>query len=177
MIMKRAKSLNHFLLFTAIVVRLCRAQNSSASSNSCETYGKCGPFGSCDSQDSPICSCLRGFYPRNNQEWSAGNWTSGCLRSVPLSCEEGNNSTIKQDGFLKLQTMKVSGYTARWSGPQAQCEGRCLGNCSCLAYGYDTGIGCIFWDGTLIDIQKFPGGSGSDLYIRLSNSELGTLIS
>lgn len=167
-----------FILFTAVVVvvfcvspKFCRAQNNSASSNVCETYGRCGQFGSCDSLGSTTCTCLQGFYPRNNQEWDSGNWTSGCLRRAPLSCEQGNNGTI--DGFLKLQTMKVRGYTRRWSGPQDQCEGQCLGNCSCLAYAYDSGIGCMFWDGALIDLQKFQGGSGSDLYIRVSKSELG----
>ncbi|KAI3473472.1 hypothetical protein Pfo_031385 [Paulownia fortunei] len=69
--------------------------------------------------------------------------------------------------------MKISGYSDRWFGPQNQCGGRCLRNCSCIAYGFDVGIGCMFWSGTLIDIQKFPSGSGgSDLYIRVANSEL-----
>ncbi|GKV19155.1 hypothetical protein SLEP1_g29448 [Rubroshorea leprosula] len=30
--------------------------------NECDVYGKCGPFGSCDSQKPTICSCLRGGY-------------------------------------------------------------------------------------------------------------------
>ncbi|KAL0305846.1 UNVERIFIED_CONTAM: G-type lectin S-receptor-like serine/threonine-protein kinase [Sesamum radiatum] len=69
--------------------------------------------------------------------------------------------------------MKISGYSARWFGPEDQCQGRCLTNCSCIAYGFDVGIGCMFWSGPLIDVQIFPGGSGSDLYIRVANSELG----
>ncbi|KAK4439264.1 G-type lectin S-receptor-like serine/threonine-protein kinase [Sesamum alatum] len=180
MIMVRAKNLNFRLLsifvLSSFLPRFCTPQgnNTSTSSNSCETYGKCGPFGSCNSQDSPICTCLRGFYPMNNQEWSSGNWSSGCVRRVPLNCE-GNNGTSNgsgEDGFLKLEKMKISGYSARWVGPQDQCEGRCLGNCSCIAYGFDNGIGCMFWSGTLIDIQIFPSGSGSDLYIRMAKSEL-----
>ncbi|GLU23126.1 hypothetical protein SLE2022_391540 [Rubroshorea leprosula] len=36
--------------------------------NECDVYGKCGPFGSCDSQKPTICSCLRGFEPKNREE-------------------------------------------------------------------------------------------------------------
>ncbi|KAL2244865.1 UNVERIFIED_CONTAM: G-type lectin S-receptor-like serine/threonine-protein kinase [Sesamum indicum] len=179
--MVRAKVLNFLLLLSiflySFLPRFCTAQgNTSNSSNTCETYGKCGPFGSCNSQVSPICTCLRGFYPTNNQEWSSGNWTSGCVRRVPLNCE-GNNGTSNgsgEDGFLKLQKMKISGYSARWFGPEDQCQDRCLRNCSCIAYGFDVGIGCMFWSPPLIDVQVFPGGSGSDLYIRVANSELAS---
>lgn len=31
----------------------------------CDVYGVCGTFASCNSQSSPICSCLKGFEPRN----------------------------------------------------------------------------------------------------------------
>ncbi|XP_051125772.1 G-type lectin S-receptor-like serine/threonine-protein kinase At1g11330 isoform X2 [Andrographis paniculata] len=160
------------VLFSATVVaaiwpRVCTAQEN----NTCDTHARCGAFGSCNSHDSPICSCLQGFYPRNAQEWDAGNWTSGCVRKVPLNCESNNGG--REDAFLRLQEMKISGYSDRWFGPAVQCEGRCLSNCSCIAYGYDVGIGCMFWRGALMDIQKFPSGSaGSDLHIRVASSEL-----
>ncbi|GKV19157.1 hypothetical protein SLEP1_g29451 [Rubroshorea leprosula] len=60
--------------------------------NECEVYGKCGPFGSCDSQKPTICSCLRGFEPKNREEWNRGFWTSGCVRSTILQCNRTNNS-------------------------------------------------------------------------------------
>ncbi|XP_052485399.1 G-type lectin S-receptor-like serine/threonine-protein kinase SD1-13 isoform X5 [Gossypium raimondii] len=44
-------------------------------------------------------------------------------------------------------------------------------NCSCVAYAYDAGIGCMLWSGDLIDVQKFSN-RGVDLYIRLPSSEL-----
>ncbi|KAG8385662.1 hypothetical protein BUALT_Bualt03G0068500 [Buddleja alternifolia] len=147
-IMKRAEIPNSLLLllFTAIIVlysffpRFCTSQGNSSSSNSCATYGRCGYYGSCNSQSSLICTCLRGFDPSNKQEWDAGNWTSGCVRRVPLNCDSNNgngSTTTGVDGFLKLQMMKISGYSDRWSGPENECEGRCLRNCSCMAYGYD----------------------------------------
>ncbi|KAL6546692.1 hypothetical protein OROMI_022413 [Orobanche minor] len=171
-------------LFAAIFIYyyiLCpdfgAAQGNGSSGNPCDTYGRCGAFGICNSQNSPICSCLQGFYPRNSAEWDSGNWTSGCDRRVPLNCD-GNNGTAnagREDSFLRLPRMKMSGYSDRWPGSEDQCQGRCLSNCSCIAYGFDIGIRCMFWsNGTLIDIQKFPSGSGgSDLHIRLADSELG----
>ncbi|KAJ6893348.1 hypothetical protein NC652_027395 [Populus alba x Populus x berolinensis] len=49
-----------------------------APSTECDIYGKCGPFGSCDAQTSPICTCLKGFVAENKDEWNNGIWTSGC---------------------------------------------------------------------------------------------------
>lgn len=170
-----------FLLLILIILcslspRFSVAQTHNTSTDTCETYARCGAFGSCNAQDSPICTCLKGFGPNNEQEWASGNWTSGCVRRVPLSSCEGDKSG--EDGFLKLQMMKISGYSIRWAGPKSECEGRCLRNCSCIAYAFDAGIGCMFWIGTtLMDTQKFPGsGSGSDLYIRVANSELSKFI-
>ncbi|PIN14818.1 Non-specific serine/threonine protein kinase [Handroanthus impetiginosus] len=160
------------IIIFSLYPSFCTSQNNNTSTNPCETYGRCGAFGICDSQNSPICTCLQGFSPNNKQEWDRGNWNiSGCVRRVPLRCAVNNG--IKEDGFLRLQMMKISGYSERWIGPANECEGRCLRNCSCIAYAYDVGLGCIFWSGTLMDTHKyFPSGSGSDLYIRVANSEL-----
>lgn len=164
-----------YFLITVIIhhslsPKFCRAQgNTNSSTGPCGRNGECGAFGSCNAQESPICSCLPGFNPQNTQEWDSRNWSSGCLRRVALNCGSGATN----DGFLKLQSMKVSGYSARWFGPKDQCEGRCLTNCSCLAYAFDVGIGCMFWSATLLDVQEFNNGLGSDLNIRVSVSELG----
>ena len=53
----------------------------------CDVYGKCGPFGSCNPQHSPICTCLQGFEPKNKEEWEEGNWTGGCSRKALLLCD------------------------------------------------------------------------------------------
>ncbi|GFQ07267.1 g-type lectin s-receptor-like serine/threonine-protein kinase at1g11300 [Phtheirospermum japonicum] len=177
---------NHssLLLLTAISIilhsfypSLCAGQTNTtanSSNNTCETYGWCGAFGSCNPQGSPTCTCLRGFDPNNGLEWAAGNWTGGCVRKVPLSCVGFNGSTNGSgaDGFLKLEMMKMAGYSSRWVGPESECQGRCLNTCSCIAYAFNSGVGCMFWSGTLIDTQRFPGGSGLHTYIRVANSEL-----
>ncbi|KAL2932335.1 hypothetical protein RDABS01_037745 [Bienertia sinuspersici] len=136
----------------------------------CDIYGKCGPFGSCNRNDSPICSCLKGFEPKNIDEWSNSNWTSGCVRRTPLQCE---NTGGKGDGFRMLTHMKVPDYADfLFADDQDECKRMCLANCSCLAYAFPTGIGCMMWNRSLIDLQQFSI-DGADLFIRLAHSDLG----
>lgn len=140
----------------------------------CDVYGHCGGFGKCDAQKKPICNCLRGFEPKNVEEWSRGNWSSGCVRKRALQCEMINKTgnVGRKDGFLKLQNMKLPYFAERSSVPVELCREACLNNCSCAAYAYVTGIGCMRWTGNLIDLNKFTT-EGEDLYLRLPHSELG----
>ncbi|KAJ6769714.1 G-TYPE LECTIN S-RECEPTOR-LIKE SERINE/THREONINE-PROTEIN KINASE SD1-13 [Salix purpurea] len=144
----------------------------------CDFYGKCGPFGTCDAQNSPICRCLIGFVPKNQDEWNKGIWTSGCVRKTSLQCDRIRNGSEvgKEDGFMKLETMKVPTFAEYWSyvpssGSEQACKDECLKNCSCVAYSYYNGFGCMAWTGNLIDIQKFSE-EGTDLNIRLAYTEL-----
>lgn len=140
----------------------------------CDVYGKCGAFGICNARNSPICSCLRGYEPRSVEEWSRGNWAGGCVRRTPLQCEKINGSMAegKADGFITLTTEKVPDL-AEWSlALEDDCKDFCLKNCSCIAYTYHTGIGCMSWSSNLIDVQKFSS-NGANLYIRVPYSELG----
>ncbi|KAL3615020.1 hypothetical protein CASFOL_040681 [Castilleja foliolosa] len=160
-------------LFTAIILypTICRAQtNNTSSNNPCDTYGLCGAFGSCNRQDSPVCSCLPGFDPNNPLEWASGNWTSGCRRTTPLGCDLNNGS--RQDEFIEINMMRFQNYTRWWEGLIGDCQGRCLNNCSCIAYAYNVGVGCMFWSGTLIDTQRLSDGSGLQAYIRVASSEI-----
>jgi hypothetical protein len=144
----------------------------------CDVYGTCGTFGNCDLLGSPICSCLRGFEPKIIEEWNRGNWSSGCLRRTPLQCERSNKSGEegKADGFFELKMIKVPDF-AQWSyGTKDDCQNQCLKNCSCVAYAYDSGIGCMSWTGNLVDLGKFSVG-GSEIYIRLANLEFGKFFS
>ncbi|WCJ42969.1 G-type lectin S-receptor-like serine/threonine-protein kinase At1g11330 [Euphorbia peplus] len=139
----------------------------------CDVYGTCGLFGVCDPQDSPICSCLRGFEPKNTFEWGKGNWSDGCARRSPLQCGMINNGSEvrKTDGFLKLEKVKVPDF-AHWStSPEVECEEDCLNNCSCVAYSYYDDFGCLTWSRDLIDTQKFSRGGG-DLHFRVAYLEL-----
>ena len=145
----------------------------------CVGYDKCGAFGSCNPRSSPICSCLRGFKPKNTEEWNKGNWSSGCVRRKLLQCErvKTGGESGKFDGFLKLNKMKVPDFEV-WPydlyAPEDECRQQCLQSCSCIAYAYDAGTGCMSWNRSLIDTQELSR-NGVDLYIRLAYSELGEL--
>ncbi|KAK7246272.1 hypothetical protein RIF29_41134 [Crotalaria pallida] len=146
----------------------------SPQQSECDVYGICGAFGSCDPRSSPICSCLRGFEPRNEEEWNRQNWTNGCVRKEPLQCDRritNGSDAGNSDGFLKLQNTKVPDFSQRLPLKADDCRTLCLGNCSCIAYAYDAGIDCLWWSVNFIDIQRFSIG-GTDLYIRVSYSEL-----
>uniref|UniRef100_A0A6M2F9D9 Receptor-like serine/threonine-protein kinase n=1 Tax=Populus davidiana TaxID=266767 RepID=A0A6M2F9D9_9ROSI len=140
----------------------------------CDVYGKCGSFASCDAKNSPICSCLKGFEPKNADEWNSRNWTNGCVRRKAMQCERIQNGGElgKEDGFLKLERVKVPDF-AEWSSSitEQKCRDDCWNNCSCVAYAYYTGIYCMLWKGNLTDIKMFSSG-GADLYIRLAYAEL-----
>ncbi|KAJ1405889.1 putative serine/threonine-protein kinase [Sesbania bispinosa] len=137
---------------------------------SCDLYGMCGAFGSCNWQNTPICSCLNGYKPRNLEEWNRRNWTGGCVRKEVLQC---GGEGVRKDGFLKLQNMKVPDFVERLAASlESECRDQCLENCSCVAYAYESGIGCMVWSGDLIDIQRFSSGGGVDLYIRVAHSVL-----
>ncbi|CAM8911944.1 unnamed protein product [Rhodiola kirilowii] len=142
----------------------------------CDLYGKCGASGVCNANKTPVCSCMRAYEPKNVDEWKAGNWTSGCVRSSQLKCDRTSNgsgqASGEDDGFLKLQRVKVPDHTEWWPDSEEYCRSLCLKNCSCTAYSYDDGIACMIWRGGLIDVQEFAAG-GTDLYLRVAYSELG----
>ncbi|KAK7395388.1 hypothetical protein VNO78_15945 [Psophocarpus tetragonolobus] len=141
----------------------------------CDVYGICGSFAICNAHSSPICSCLKGFEPRNKEEWNRQNWTSGCARKAPLQCERASSQNTsadnKADEFLNLQMVKVPDFPEQFSGEPDICRSECLKSCSCVAYSYDDGIGCISWTRDLLDMQQFSGG-GLDLFVRVAYSEV-----
>ncbi|QHO53592.1 G-type lectin S-receptor-like serine/threonine-protein kinase At1g11300 isoform X1 [Arachis duranensis] len=150
----------------------------------CDYYGACGPFGNCDPNSIPICSCFEGFEPRNVHEWSKKNWSSGCVRKkeAQLQCDRlknlNNNShngvdEVQQDGFKVFNNMKVPDFAERSDDDVDNCRTSCLANCSCLAYAYDSYIGCMFWIRDLIDLEQFSIG-GVDLFLRVPHSQLAT---
>ncbi|RDX65313.1 G-type lectin S-receptor-like serine/threonine-protein kinase, partial [Mucuna pruriens] len=142
----------------------------------CDTYGFCGPYGNCVSTQSQVCQCLKGFSPKSSQEWNSSDWTRGCVRNKPLSCNGKD-----KDGFVKFEGLKVPDTTHTWLDESIgleECRDKCLNNCSCMAYTNSdirgAGSGCAMWFGDLIDLKQLQAG-GQDLYIRMPASELGKL--
>lgn len=146
----------------------------SQPANECELYNKCGDFGVCTVSDSPICSCMKGFDPRYPNQWNMGNWSGGCVRRTQLQCQR--NMTVEndgEDGFFDMKCMKLPDFTDLTQvGFNESCEDKCLQNCSCAAYADVDGIGCMIWNGDLIDVQHFPTG-GNTIHIRLAYADLG----
>ncbi|KAL9305767.1 putative G-type lectin S-receptor-like serine/threonine-protein kinase SD1-13 RLK-Pelle-DLSV family [Arabidopsis thaliana] len=143
-------------------------------STKCDTYATCGQFASCrfNPGSTPPCMCIRGFKPQSYAEWNNGNWTQGCVRKAPLQCEsrDNNDGSRKSDGFVRVQKMKVPHNPQRSGANEQDCPESCLKNCSCTAYSFDRGIGCLLWSGNLMDMQEFSG-TGVVFYIRLADSE------
>ncbi|PON81457.1 Mitogen-activated protein kinase kinase kinase [Trema orientale] len=137
----------------------------------CDSYSLCGANGNCIISDSPICQCLEGFRPKSQEQWNSTDWSQGCVRNDPLSCQK--------DGFLKFSGLKLPDTTNSWVNKDMnlkECRAKCLSNCSCMAYSNTDirgqGSGCAIWFDQLMDIRQIQG-VGQDLYIRMPDSELG----
>ncbi|KAL7088805.1 hypothetical protein ACP275_13G150200 [Erythranthe tilingii] len=139
----------------------------------CDSYNHCGAFGRCNEINVPKCSCMRGFVPKDNDEWSRGNWSGGCVRRAELQCAEKNNSVEANDGFVKVDNVKLPDFVDYVGNIDAEdCREMCLKNCSCTAYAFVSGINCMIWNRELVDVQQF-GQDGRTLFIRLASSEFG----
>ncbi|KAG2308318.1 hypothetical protein Bca52824_028066 [Brassica carinata] len=143
--------------------------------NSCDIYGACGPFGLCvvTSSTAPTtkCECMKGFVPKHKEEWVRGNRTSGCVRRKELSsCRQATKSST--DAFFRLSNVKPPDlYEYASFVDKDQCQKGCLRNCSCTAFAYITGIGCLLWYQELMDTVQYSAGA-EFLSIRLASSEL-----
>ncbi|PON81471.1 S-receptor-like serine/threonine-protein kinase [Trema orientale] len=143
---------------------------STAPMDACDSYAKCGPYGTCNSDNSPACGCLDGFVPRSSEDWYSSDWSHGCMRKTQLTCEYG-------EGFRKYSNIKLPDTSLSWYGKNMNlndCEQLCLKNCSCKAYAIldiTRKSGCILWFKELIDMRQYSD-SGQDIYIRLAASDL-----
>ncbi|CAN1319159.1 G-type lectin S-receptor-like serine/threonine-protein kinase B120 [Linum perenne] len=145
----------------------------------CERYNTCGEFGVCNesARDDPLkCDCIRGFMPKSEEEWNVGNWSRGCVRRTASVCSRNASSNGAGDGFLKMSGVNVPEvyeFMRVWDG--SECSRQCTNNCSCTAYSYVEGIGCLLWWGEIVDLQRLEF-AGRDLYVRVSRSDLSKLI-
>ncbi|KAJ9542971.1 hypothetical protein OSB04_029477 [Centaurea solstitialis] len=109
----------------------------------CSEYGLCGPYGSCNNNKTPSCTCLDGFEPKRPGEWNMADWSSGCQHKVPLDCDPAED-------FWKIRGMKFPTHE-----------------------NLDVrrgGSGCLLWFGELMDLKASE--ESLDLYIRMPASLL-----
>ncbi|KDP20854.1 hypothetical protein JCGZ_21325 [Jatropha curcas] len=138
--------------------------------NDCELYNFCGSFGVCKESSNPKCKCLDGFSPRHPDEWMKGNWSGGCVRTAELQCQR-NTTNGGNDGFKELSCNKLPDFAVVRTGVSLEsCQEMCLSNCSCNAFAVVQNIGCMIWNGDLIDIQDF-GIPRIVMHLRLADSE------
>ncbi|KAM3333032.1 hypothetical protein ACQJBY_028250 [Aegilops geniculata] len=148
-----------------------------APKDQCDAVSPCGPNGVCDTNNMPVCSCLRGFVPRSPAAWALRDGRDGCMRATPLDCRNGT------DGFVTLRHAKVPDTVRSvvdMSLSLEQCRQACLRNCSCTAYASGNvsadrradGSGCVMWSSGLTDLRVYPD-FGQELFVRLAAADLG----
>ena len=139
----------------------------------CDKYGVCGPYGVCNLDKSPMCSCLPGYEPKFPDHWALMVYSGGCIRKTALDCRNGT------DGFVTVQRILLPDTV--WATVDTrmnlfECRVECLRNCSCSGYAsadtHEGGSGCIFWFTELVDVIMYPTG-GQDLYLRLAEADIG----
>ncbi|KAM3683598.1 hypothetical protein ACJW31_12G160400 [Castanea mollissima] len=140
----------------------------SAPQELCDKYLNCGPNSYCDPYNVVTfeCKCFPGFEP---------NSSHGCIRE-----KQGVSMCNNGEGFVKLEQMKLPDTLiahADMSLSMNECKQKCLRNCSCMAYASanesEGGIGCLTWQGNLVDTRTYPN-EGQDLYIRVDAVVLET---
>ncbi|KAK9061249.1 hypothetical protein SSX86_018429 [Deinandra increscens subsp. villosa] len=136
----------------------------------CSPYGLCGPYGRCNPYNSLGCSCMEGFEPKNPDDWSASQWSSGCCRRTALDCPNG-------DGFQVFKNVILPDTRRSWynrSMTLDECGVACKRNCSCTAYAnieiVRGGSGCLLWFDDLMDVRTVD--EGHDLYVRMAVSDI-----
>ncbi|XP_049414232.1 G-type lectin S-receptor-like serine/threonine-protein kinase At4g27290 isoform X1 [Solanum stenotomum] len=142
---------------------------STVQFDNCGRFALCGPYASCNINNSPPCDCLQGFNPRVPQQ-SAADWSTGCVRRTSLDCN--------QDGFLKFTGIKMPDSRNSWFNESInleECEKLCLADCNCTAYSNldvrNGGSGCLQWFGDLIDIRELSQNE-QNLFVRVAASEI-----
>ncbi|KAK2639316.1 hypothetical protein Ddye_027111 [Dipteronia dyeriana] len=150
------------------------AQINAVVLDGCDNYALCGSNAGCNISNTPQCKCLTGFVPKSRGEWNQLDWSGGCVRHMPLHCENG-------DGFLKYEAVKLPDTSNVWFNKTISligCKKLCSNNCSCIAYASldvrEGGSGCLLWFRDLVDIRELVEG-GQDLFIRLAVSELDNI--
>ncbi|XP_073123052.1 G-type lectin S-receptor-like serine/threonine-protein kinase At4g27290 [Henckelia pumila] len=140
--------------------------------DNCDAYRLCGAYGRCSIADSPLCTCMDRFVPKDPEGWAKADWSNGCVRRTKLSCQG--------DIFLKYLGIKLPDARYTWNNANMtleECREECLKNCSCMAYtllDILEGNGCLIWYQELIDIKSMVS-DGQNIYVRMAASEAETV--
>ncbi|KAL6844180.1 hypothetical protein ACP4OV_025853 [Aristida adscensionis] len=151
----------------------------SLPSAQCDVYGICGAFTNCQDNSLPSCSCMKGFSIRSSEDWELQDFSSGCVRNLPLDCGTTNKSTVSStDKFYPMPCVRLppNPQVVAVATSDLQCAQACLSNCSCTAYSYANSR-CSIWHKELINVKQqqcnsSSNSNGGTLFIRLNEVEL-----
>eukprot|EP00261_Vitis_vinifera_P032788 XP_019074031.1 PREDICTED: G-type lectin S-receptor-like serine/threonine-protein kinase At1g11410 isoform X2 [Vitis vinifera] len=141
----------------------------SAARDPCDNYGRCGLNSNCDVYTGAgfECTCLAGFEPKSQRDWSLRDGSGGCVRI------QGTNTCRSGEGFIKIAGVKPPDASTARVNESLNLEGckkECLNDCNCRACtSADVstgGSGCLSWYGDLMDIRTLAQG-GQDLFVRV----------
>ncbi|CAF1723623.1 unnamed protein product [Brassica oleracea var. botrytis] len=121
---------------------------------------------------------LQGLIRRGSVPYSrTGPWAKTRFTGFPQFDESYANSSTKTQGkeadiFYHMKHVKTPDmYQFATLLNAEQCHQGCLDNCSCTAFAYISGIGCLVWNRELVDTVQFSS-DGESLSLRLASSEL-----
>ncbi|KAL8045916.1 hypothetical protein ABFX02_08G144900 [Erythranthe guttata] len=142
----------------------------SQPSDACETYAMCGPNAICNINSSPVCGCLDRFEPRDVRDWELDDFSKGCVRTRPVQCSTDQGNTVfRSYSGIRLPANPESLEIVR----SGVCGLVCASNCSCNAYAYGNGGGCLLFMGDMVDLVRLANGSsGGDLHVKMDSTAL-----
>jgi hypothetical protein len=142
----------------------------TAPGNLSDVFALCGAFGVVQYPEnySTPCQCLKGFEPFSINYTRLNDWRGGCVRKSPLQCENNTYANGKNEGFLKIQNMRLPSKAYLPTGARV-CEVACISDCSCTAFTYNSS-GCMIWEGALFNLQQ-RGTTGQNIYLKLAIDE------
>ncbi|KAL7102370.1 hypothetical protein ACP275_08G116200 [Erythranthe tilingii] len=145
----------------------------------CSVYGACGNFGICNETSDPICHCLPGFRPVSPGDWSAGQYSEGCVRKEPLISSQSQTYRFVNLSFVTQIGGTVQSFDR--AQQEATCEDECLNNIKCQAYLYTerkptnreigkSVVKCWIWTSDLVNLQEDYSGSTLNISLRIVKS-------
>lgn len=129
---------------------------------SCSAYAMCGPNTMCATNSSPPCRCLSEFKPQVERDWDSSDFSSGCVRRRKLQ------DCTDKVAFIRVTTDRFPLSSETADLPDSVCESLCSNNCSCNAYAYGRGGGCLLFMGDIMDLESpSNSSSGEDIYVKV----------
>ncbi|TYH53274.1 hypothetical protein ES332_D09G088300v1 [Gossypium tomentosum] len=115
------------------------------------------------------------------RRWRSGQWNSVIFTGVSnmsniasflyrFKLSQPNENRTQYFTYNPLNPSDLLRFRVGWDGMEHQS---CLGNCSCNAYAFVSGIGCMMWTEDLVDISHLDQSGSLEFFYRLHHYKLG----